>query len=197
MTPTPAPEGASAVTEETVTLTRSEIDSLLRAAYPFSTKEERDRGLVNVLSLRPPVPGAPEGARMLEERPERVQAAFEVFAGKTDTGPNATAMFEYTERLEASLATERAAREAAEKERDEHAAAFAVLDDSEQVLQARVSRLEAALGQARTSMRNARGAIESNQVEDKDVHRTLTDAMGRIDAVLRAVLARTGEPKDE
>lgn len=34
-------------------------------------------------------------------RPERVQAAFEVFACKSDTGPNATAMFEYIEHLEA------------------------------------------------------------------------------------------------
>lgn len=37
-------------------------------------------------------------------RPERVQAAFEFFVGNADTGPNATAMFEYIERLEAVVA---------------------------------------------------------------------------------------------
>jgi len=37
------------------------------------------------------------------ERPASVQAAFEVFAGRPDTGPHATAMFRYIEQLEAAL----------------------------------------------------------------------------------------------
>lgn len=38
-----------------------------------------------------------------EKRPASVQAAFEVFAGKPDTGPHASAMFAYIEKLEAAL----------------------------------------------------------------------------------------------
>ena len=38
------------------------------------------------------------------KRPERVQAAFEVWAANPDCGPNASAMFEYIESLEEELA---------------------------------------------------------------------------------------------
>lgn len=40
-----------------------------------------------------------------EFRPESVQAAFEVFAGKPETGPHAASMFAYIEKLEAALST--------------------------------------------------------------------------------------------
>lgn len=49
----PAPtheDGSGEVTEATVTLTRSQIDALLKAAYPFSTKDERSRTLEAALS---------------------------------------------------------------------------------------------------------------------------------------------------
>jgi len=42
------------------------------------------------------------------ERPKRVQAAFEVFEGKPDTGPNAASLFEYIETLERQIAELRA-----------------------------------------------------------------------------------------
>lgn len=41
-----------------------------------------------------------------------------------------------------------------------------------------------ALEQAKKRMRNCRGAIESNQVIDKDVHGSLTNGMADIDAAL-------------
>lgn len=34
------------------------------------------------------------------DRPERVQASFEVWANRPETGPNATALFEYIQQLE-------------------------------------------------------------------------------------------------
>lgn len=46
----------------------------------------------------------PEHADATALRPQRVQAAFEVFEGKSDTGPNATAIFIYIRQLEAELA---------------------------------------------------------------------------------------------
>jgi hypothetical protein len=49
---------------------------------------------------------------------------------------------------------------------------------------AEIERLRKAMTAARASIRNARGAVESNQVSDKDVHGTLTRAMQQIDAAL-------------
>jgi hypothetical protein len=46
--------------------------------------------------------------------------------------------------------------------------------------------LREALSSVRQSVKNARGAIESNQVVDKDVHGTLTRVIAAIDAVLSA-----------
>lgn len=45
------------------------------------------------------------------ERPQRVQAAFDVWAGAPDCGPNARAMFQYIETLEAELARHRSDRQ--------------------------------------------------------------------------------------
>lgn len=56
--------------------------------------------------------------------------------------------------------------------------------NSHAALQDRVRRLEEALTAARKRMRNCRGAIESNQVVDKDVHGSLTRGMADIDAAL-------------
>lgn len=50
--------------------------------------------------------------------------------------------------------------------------------------EARVAELEKALEQARKRFRNARGAIESNQVVDKDVHGMMQRGMDEIDATL-------------
>ncbi len=58
-------------------------------------------------------------------------------------------------------------------------------------LSARVGELEKALEDARKTMRNARGAIESNQIDDKDVRRQLTTGIERIDAT-RAALSKGG-----
>jgi len=52
--------------------------------------------------------------------------------------------------------------------------------------EARITDLQAALTDARKTMRNARGACESNQVVDKDVEGQLTRGMERIDAALNA-----------
>lgn len=49
---------------------------------------------------------------------------------------------------------------------------------------AEIERLREALTAARASIRNARGAVESNQVVDKDVHGTLSRAIRMIDAAL-------------
>jgi uncharacterized iron-regulated protein len=57
----------------------------------------------------------------------------------------------------------------------------------------RIAELEAALGQAKKRMRNCRGAIESNQVVDKDVHGSLTNGMADIDAALRALIPEREE----
>jgi hypothetical protein len=54
-------------------------------------------------SLATPVPGAVSNAMV--ERPASVQAAFEVFEGKPDTGPHATALFRYVEELERALSS--------------------------------------------------------------------------------------------
>jgi len=61
-TPTPAPEGASAVTEEM-------IHEAMKAwaAHPGDFEPSMRAALEAALSHRPPVPDAPEGARMLEE----------------------------------------------------------------------------------------------------------------------------------
>lgn len=48
-------------------------------------------------------------------------------------------------------------------------------------------KLVDALKEARKRMRNCRGAIESNQVVDKDVHGSLTSGMTEIDAVLALI----------
>lgn len=47
-------------------------------------------------------------------------------------------------------------------------------------LEAENAKLRMALAQASYRMRNARGAVESNQVADKDVHGTLTRGMFEI-----------------
>jgi uncharacterized small protein (DUF1192 family) len=53
-------------------------------------------------------------------RPQRVQAAFEVFEGKDDTGPNASAMFEYIEELEARITSLTAEVERLQNEVESH-----------------------------------------------------------------------------
>ena len=58
----------------------------------------------------------------LVERPERVQAAFDVFRGKPETGPNATAIFLYIEALERENATLCAERNEARNQAIEEAA---------------------------------------------------------------------------
>lgn len=50
-----------------------------------------------------------------------------------------------------------------------------------------VDDLVKALEEARRDMRNAWGAVTSNQVEDKDVAGGLRSAMGRIDAALTRI----------
>lgn len=57
----------------------------------------------------------------------------------------------------------------------------------------RIAELEAALEQAKKRMRNCRGAIESNQVVDKDVHGSLTNGMADIDAAIRALIPEQKE----
>jgi hypothetical protein len=57
----------------------------------------------------------------------------------------------------------------------------------------RIAELVKALEQAKKRMRNCRGAIESNQVIDKDVHGLLTNGMADIDAAIRALIPREGE----
>jgi hypothetical protein len=47
-----------------------------------------------------------------------------------------------------------------------------------------ISSLHEVLSSIRQSVKNARGAIESNQVVDKDVHGTLTRVIAAIDAAL-------------
>lgn len=47
-----------------------------------------------------------------------------------------------------------------------------------------IERLRAALRAAKTRMRNCRGAIESDQVIDKDVHGSLARGISDIDAAL-------------
>jgi hypothetical protein len=54
-------------------------------------------------ALATPVPGAVSNAMV--KRPASVQAAFEVFEGKPDTGPHATALFRYVEELERILSS--------------------------------------------------------------------------------------------
>lgn len=49
---------------------------------------------------------------------------------------------------------------------------------------AEISKLREALTAVRGSIKNARGAVESNQVVDKDVHGTLSRAIRMIDAAL-------------
>lgn len=51
--------------------------------------------------------------------------------------------------------------------------------------ESRCEELVKALEAAKKRMRNCRGAIESNQVVDKDVHGSLTRGMADIDAVLK------------
>lgn len=68
--------------------------------------------------------------------------------------------------------------------RRENCATKAVPADTIASLTARIAALEAALRDAKQTMRNSRGAIESNQVEDKDVRRQLTRGMERIDAAI-------------
>jgi hypothetical protein len=47
-----------------------------------------------------------------------------------------------------------------------------------------IAKLREALTAVRGSIKNARGAVESNQVADKDVHGTLSWAIRMIDAAL-------------
>lgn len=47
-----------------------------------------------------------------------------------------------------------------------------------------IAKLRDALTAVRGSIKNARGAVESNQVVDKDVHGTLSRAIRMIDAAL-------------
>lgn len=54
-----------------------------------------------------------------------------------------------------------------------------------------------ALEAAKNRMRNSRGAIESDQVVDKDVHGSLTRGMSDIDAALKAIQAVTPRGEDE
>jgi hypothetical protein len=49
---------------------------------------------------------------------------------------------------------------------------------------AEIAKLREALTSVRGSIKNARGAVESNQVVDKDVHGTLSRAIRMIDAAL-------------
>lgn len=59
----------------------------------------------------------------------------------------------------------------------------AAVDDYNKAL-GEISRLRDALTTVRKRTRNARGAIESNQVVDKDVHGSLTWVLATIDAAL-------------
>lgn len=61
-----------------------------------------------------------------------------------------------------------------------------------QAAESRCEELVKALEQAKKRMRNCRGAIESNQVVDKDVHGSLTNGMADIDAALAC-----GQPVDK
>jgi hypothetical protein len=54
------------------------------------------------------------------------------------------------------------------------------------VLGVEAESLRAELAAIRKSIRNAMGAIESNQIADKDVHGTLKRALERLDALVGA-----------
>lgn len=58
--------------------------------------------------------------------------------------------------------------------------------------ESRCEELVKALEQAKKRMRNCRGAVESNQVIDKDVHGSLTNGMADIDSALAC-----GQPVDK
>lgn len=75
----------------------------------------------------------------------------------------------------------------------EAASTLTSLASDNAALTARVERAEAALAEkdkaleaAHRTMRNARGAIESGQIEDKQVRRQLTNGMEAIDAARQA-----------
>lgn len=131
-------------------------------------------------------------------RPERVQAAFEVWRQSPETGPNATAMFEYIEQLEAALSRPEAIGEpepvAWVIPGDDNARPDGFIDamawregEFTRPLYALPSegekRMREEMTEIRKSIRNAMGAIESNQVVDKDVHGTLKSVLARIDAL--------------
>jgi hypothetical protein len=54
--------------------------------------------------------------------------------------------------------------------------------------------LRAALAEAQKTMRNCQGAIESNQIEDKDVRRQLIRGQSAIDSAIRAYLEAAPSP---
>lgn len=60
------------------------------------------------------------------------------------------------------------------------------LEGEKQAAESRVKALEEALRAARATMRNCFGAIESDQIEDKDVHRQLIRGVKAADAALGA-----------
>lgn len=74
---------------------------VLSRYYHFLTSDAV-RAALTAAEQAEQAPAARSGAVKVR-RPERVQAAFEVFKGREDTGPNATALFEYIEQLEAAL----------------------------------------------------------------------------------------------
>ncbi len=70
--------------------------------------------------------------------------------------------------------------------RDGLAHSFGLLLDKYDAALAEIERLREALTRVRQRARNARGAIESNQVVDKDVHGSMNWIMETIDEALRS-----------